>query len=217
MFSGSKVAAVIIGILDAALIACIIMLFVFSNQSTSAQDTETASRTTETAEEFLAGAEDSAESSAMVSNGLIQAEYGGQVTTPTPLPTATPTPTPLPTVTLTPTAAPTTAPTDGDTSVMQDSDFIFPDSSNSVLSQEQISTLTTKEQCQRAINEIYARHGYQFHADKNATDYNYFNSLGWYQALPKVDSQDEVRASFNSVELENVNALVAYESAQGFD
>ena len=67
-----------------------------------------------------------------------------------------------------------------------------------------------------AINEIYARHGYQFHEDKNPVDYQYFNSKSWYQALKKYESQEEVRKLFSSTEIANVDALMAYKESKGW-
>ena len=77
--------------------------------------------------------------------------------------------------------------------------------------------LTSAELCQRAVNEIYARHGYQFHEDKNPVDYAYFNSKAWYQALPKYENQEDVRKLFNSTEIANVDALMAFKEAQGWN
>lgn len=132
--------------------------------------------------------------------GVIRAQLS---TTPTPTPEATPEPTP------TPTPAPTPEPTPEPSREMDPADFIFPNSSSEVLDAAYVSSVvSSKAECQRAVNEIFARHGYQFHREKNAADYDYFNSLGWYQAMSKVDSSTAVEASFNAVEKANIDLLL---------
>lgn len=122
----------------------------------------------------------------------------------------------------TPTLAPTpsvTSPGNSSETVpgMPDSDFVFPQSSTRLLTQEEMNRkLTTKETAQRAINEIYARHGYLFHQDKNAENYAYFNSKSWYVKLPKIDSQEEVRRQFSEIENANVDALIAFQNARNW-
>lgn len=134
--------------------------------------------------------------------GVIKAQLS---TTPEPTPTPTPEPTPIPTPTPTPTPEPTPEPH----REMDPADFIFPNSSTEALDAGYVSSVvTSKAQCQRAVNEIFARHGYQFHREKNAADYDYFNSLGWYQAMSKVDSATAVEATFNAVEKANIDLLL---------
>ena len=100
---------------------------------------------------------------------------------------------------------------------MPDSDFVCPQSSTRLLTQEEMNRkLTSKETAQRAINEIYARHGYLFHQDKNAENYAYFNSKSWYVKLPKIDSQEEVRRQFSEIENANVDALIAFQNARNW-
>ena len=49
--------------------------------------------------------------------------------------------------------------------------FVFPDSDTTVITKTRMKeTLTSKSLCRRAINELYARHGYQFTKQEN-TDY----------------------------------------------
>lgn len=116
------------------------------------------------------------------------------------------------------TATPTPSASDRETTAgMPDSDFIFPHSSTRLLTQTEMNQkLTSKETSQRAINEIYARHGYLFHEEKNPENYAYFNSKSWYTALPKIDSQAEVRKLFNDTENANVDALIAFQNAHNW-
>ncbi len=197
----------LIGILDLVLIALTAVLLATAPKPREAAAGTAASGSTQTAEE------EAAESHTSSYAGLITAETSS---TPTPTPTAAPEPTATPTTT--PTAAPTSTPTPeaeetSDSAEMSDADFIFPSSSTQQLTEAQIrAAVSTKAQCQRAINEIYARHGYLFHREKNADDYDYFNSLGWYQAMSKVDSASAVEAGFNSVEKANINLLLSVRS-----
>ena len=198
----TTVLAIVIGAADIVLAAAVVFMNMQGNATKAGASTETAAY--ESNEDTYYNEENYTESYA----GMVIAAREEGMTEPTP--TATPEPTP--TATPEPTAAPTT-----DTTAIPDSDFIFPDSDVALITEDQMkASLPDAASWQRAVNEIYARHGYQFHQDKNPTDYAYFNSLAWYQALAKVDSQDAVRASFNSVEKANVDALVAYRNAVGY-
>jgi hypothetical protein len=97
---------------------------------------------------------------------------------------------------------------------MPDSDFIFPDSQTTLITTAQMEKkLTSKDLTHRAINEIYARHGYNF----QKTDREYFYSLSWYQNLTKIDSMDDVEAQFNSIEKQNVDNLADYRNSKGWN
>ncbi len=194
----------IVGILDLVLLAALVLLFAGeSGHREAAAGTAAVSAAAGTEEE---GTEAHTSSYA----GMITAETSA---TPTPTPEATPTPTPTPAATPAPTPTPTPEAEEETTAEMQDSDFLFPNSNTAVLTEAEIrSVVSTKAQCQRAVNEIYARHGYLFHREKNASDYDYFNSLGWYQAMSKIDSASAVEAQFNSVEKANINLLLAVRS-----
>lgn len=101
---------------------------------------------------------------------------------------------------------------------LPDSDFIFPYSSTRLITEAEMKEkLTDKDSVQRAINEIYARHGYQFHQDKNPENYAYFNSKSWYRSMTKIDSQEEVRKQFSDIEVANVDALTAYQNARSWE
>lgn len=96
-------------------------------------------------------------------------------------------------------------------------DFIFPDSDKVLITPADMAQkVTDAAKCQRAINEIYARYGFQFNVDTNQVEYNYFNSKSWYKDLPKIESQDAVVARFNSIEKLNVDMLAAYRQSKNW-
>lgn len=80
------------------------------------------------------------------------------------------------------------------------SGFIFYDSSSRKLTEAEAASLVG-DQVDRAINEIYARHGYVF---KEAKWRNLFNSMSWYSPNPSYDG------SLNSTESYNINLLSKY-------
>ena len=58
------------------------------------------------------------------------------------------------------------------------------------------------------INEMYARHGYQF-TDAELT--NYFNQKQWYSSIPnKTIDMDGIYNNMSSVEQANVTLLQQY-------
>ena len=74
-------------------------------------------------------------------------------------------------------------------------------------------TLTNKSLCRRAINELYARHGYQFTKQENT---DYFNQYDWYRNMIKESDMSVVASEFSSTEKKNVEALQAYEDSKGW-
>ena len=203
--------AIMLGVLDAALVAGIVLLFLQSGTpaDAAAADSQTAawSDSFESNEETYQNEDRKTEYGGIVQAGCglggAPSSEGGTSAGNEPVPTlpggTEPTPTP------------------GSTQ-MQDSDFIFPSSDTTLITEAEMrQKLTSAELCQRAVNEIYARHGYQFHEDKNPVDYAYFNSKAWYQALPKYENQEDVRKLFNSTEIANVDALMAFKEAQGWN
>jgi hypothetical protein len=78
---------------------------------------------------------------------------------------------------------------------------IFAASSTEKLSENDVKNLSSDE-AQQAINEIYARNGYQF---KDAELREYFESQSWYKANPSFSEDD-----FNSIEKYNINLLKKY-------
>ncbi len=65
--------------------------------------------------------------------------------------------------------------------------------------------------CRRAINEIYARHGYAFTKQENI---DYFNTYEWYKTMEKESDMTKVSRQFNSIEKSNVEKLQAYEDSK---
>ena len=93
--------------------------------------------------------------------------------------------------------------------------FVFPDSDTTIITKTQMkATLKTRSLCRRAVNEIYARHGYQFSKQENT---DYFNQYDWYRNMPKETDMSIVASEFSSVEKKNVEALQAYEDSKDWD
>lgn len=87
----------------------------------------------------------------------------------------------------------------------QSSDYIFYDSSNVKLTDNQLNSLS-KESLSLARNEIYARHGYVFQTEPFKS---YFSNKSWYKANPNFKGSDE---EINEVERYNVQLLLKYEN-----
>lgn len=99
----------------------------------------------------------------------------------------------------------TTTPSDNineseNSTINNSSDFIFADSSTRKLTESEVEKLSDYE-VNRAINEIYARHGYVFKEEKWR---NLFGSMSWYQPNAGYDG------SLNSVESYNIALLAKY-------
>lgn len=93
--------------------------------------------------------------------------------------------------------------------------FVFPDSDTTVLTDSQIKeTVKDYATCRRAINEIYARHGYVFTKQENI---DYFNSYEWYRNMAKEPDMTKVSKMFNSAEKANVERLQAYEDSKNWN
>ena len=92
--------------------------------------------------------------------------------------------------------------------------MIFPDSDTQKITEAQMKEkLTDSETTRLAINEIYARHGYEF-TDPEYSDY--YNQFDWYKNTEKESDMNKVNAMFSAVEQENVDALQAYADANGW-
>ena len=74
-------------------------------------------------------------------------------------------------------------------------------------------TVTNASLCRRAINEIYARHGYAFTKQENT---DFFNQYDWYKNMQKESDMSVVAGRFSSVEKANVEKLQAYEDSKGW-
>lgn len=103
----------------------------------------------------------------------------------------------------------------GDQSDGKYSGFVFPDSDTVLLTDERISeTVTDAATCRRAINEIYARHGYEFTLQENI---DFFNQYDWYKDMAKESDMAKVAAAFSSTEKANSEKLQQYEQANGWN
>lgn len=90
--------------------------------------------------------------------------------------------------------------------------FVFPDSDTTALTDSRIKeTVKDYATCRRAINEIYARHGYAFTKQENI---DYFNTYDWYKNMEKEPDMTKVSRQFNSIEKSNVEKLQAYENSK---
>ena len=127
-------------------------------------------------------------------------------------PTVAPTqpPTVVPTETTAPTAAPQSTAGSGQTpSASGSSGMLFPDSSVSYLTAEQISARfnsmstapVSQSYAQDAVNEIFARHGYAFSTPEIRA---YYEAQSWYHADPGYDG------TLNDVEQYNIVLLSSY-------
>lgn len=93
--------------------------------------------------------------------------------------------------------------------------FVFPDSNTVVLTDSQIQKkVTDQTTSRRAINEIYARHGYAFTKQENI---DYFNKYDWYKNMPKESDMNKVSSQFSTIEKGNVEKLQAYENSMGWN
>lgn len=93
--------------------------------------------------------------------------------------------------------------------------FVFPDSNTRLITDSDIqSRVTGPEVCRRAINEIYARHGYAFSKQENI---DYFNQYDWYKNMSKETDMNRVSSQFSETERQNVEKLKAYEKSNGWN
>lgn len=82
---------------------------------------------------------------------------------------------------------------------------IFPQSSTAYLSESDLYGLS-KDEIQRAINEIYARNGYIFQTSE--TEKRYFESQPWYHGTET--DMGAVKSGFNAYETANEKLLTEY-------
>ena len=80
-------------------------------------------------------------------------------------------------------------------------DFIIPDSSTRVLTDDEVNTLD-QNTARYALNEIYARRGRKFNDQELQ---NYFNGKSWYVGTIEPDNFDE--SSLTAIEKENTKKL----------
>lgn len=106
------------------------------------------------------------------------------------------------------------------TKVINESGFVFPNSSTSYLSADDIQVLEDKsynsgyiyqELLRLAINEIYARHGYQF---IKGEQYDvFYRQFDWYNNIKKSSVS---WSQFNEIEKSNLTLLINIEHNNGF-
>lgn len=95
------------------------------------------------------------------------------------------------------------------------SGFVFPDSDKVILTDERISkTVKDADTCRRAVNEIYARHGYEFTMQENI---DFFNQYDWYKNMKKEPDMEKVSTQFSKTEKENVDKLLEFEDGHGWN
>jgi len=103
-----------------------------------------------------------------------------------------------------------------------ESDFIFPHSSDTLLTDADLDAAfadNASMRSQRAINEIYARYGYNFHPEKSATAqdaYDYFHTLDWYNAICQTNTASNTGAvPVNKVENANIQKIASWQTQHG--
>lgn len=93
-----------------------------------------------------------------------------------------------------------------ETTIKADSDdYIIPDSSTRLITEEDINGLNNDELC-LARNEIYARKGRKFKADDIR---QYFESKDWYN--PTIEADDFTNDMLSDIEKKNVEFIKSYE------
>ncbi len=96
-----------------------------------------------------------------------------------------------------------------------ESPFVLPNSSTQLYSYEQVAqTIHSKTDLELAINEIYARNGRSFDTPKYKS---YFEDQSWYTPTYSSSAFDAQRDTLlSSIELQNIETLVAYGQNQGW-
>ena len=91
-------------------------------------------------------------------------------------------------------------------------DYVFPDSSTKLLTENDL-TGKSEWELRIGINEIYARHHCTF---KTQEIVDYFASKSWYSADPNLTSEKmnaDVKAYLNDIEVKNVNFIRTYQQS----
>lgn len=92
--------------------------------------------------------------------------------------------------------------------------FLFPESNTRAITDEELAAkLNNNDACRHAINEIYARHGYQF---SNPEILAYFNQFDWYKNVAKVTDMSKVDDKFSDIEKANVEKIQKYKASKGW-
>ena len=88
----------------------------------------------------------------------------------------------------------------------QNNDYLLP-SDTKILTKEDMATFD-KTNINLAINEMFARYGYDF--GKSGQYYEYFKTKSWYQIDPTVISAAQAEDKFSETEHKNLNFLLNY-------
>lgn len=83
--------------------------------------------------------------------------------------------------------------------------YLMPDSTERYLEASEIEGYS-RDEIQMIINEIYARHGREFHTQENI---DYFSAQDWYEPVVG-KSDEEIANEFNAYEKANVELLCKY-------
>ena len=83
--------------------------------------------------------------------------------------------------------------------------YLMPDSADRYLEVSDIEGYSSDE-IQMIINEIYAKHGREFHTQENI---DYFSAQDWYEPVVG-KSDEEIANEFNAYEKANVELLCKY-------
>ena len=90
-------------------------------------------------------------------------------------------------------------------------DYIFPKSSEKLISMKELEGLSAKE-CKIARNEIYARHGRKF---KDEELQAYFKTKDWYEGTVEPEDFDE--HELNDIEIKNKDIIASFEKDKGYN
>ena len=106
-------------------------------------------------------------------------------------------------------------------------DFLFPYSGTQSITVEELDAMfggleadAAYQASQLAINEIYARYGYNFHPEKSdsaTAAYEYFHSLDWYNEIcPQSTAASLDQVPVNATEQQNIDTIAAWQAARGY-
>lgn len=100
--------------------------------------------------------------------------------------------------------------TDTNAAMKNSSDFVLPKFSTKYYTKSDLKKLS-KSEVRRAVNDIYALHGYIFTTDENM---DYYSKMDWYQGT--VTSMEDAEKDFNAYENANKDLIVEYEKKKGW-
>lgn len=95
--------------------------------------------------------------------------------------------------------------TDSDDEATTSALYLMPDSAERYLEVSDIEGYS-RDEIQMIINEIYAKHGREFHTQENI---DYFSAQDWYEPVAG-KSDEEIANEFNAYEKANVELLCKY-------